>query len=350
MNEPTESLDDDSLSEDQRAIAAYHASGDYQRARSRRARSITRPRRRRWPDRELSPSTSFAMGLFGLSCLLLFFAIGAAALTDVLHQSLEAADFYLAFAMLELTFVMPAIVVFSFVVVVPMFWYGSVLLRFTLAALCVVPGAMCFAVRIDQEELVAATVSFLIVAALAVLIQMWSHWTLSHSREIDERLAPTGTRSIMELTVVTAFGCFALITLDPGNHVNEVLAAMSIAASIAVAVIAVLIAFLRPGRRNLFAASLVLVFALAGAFVLSGTRAFTAFGWAKLSSTLPLIVVASLYGLFVIAATMWLCVGWLRICGWICLNRDEERQARNSPTEDEWAERLFSEQPLGPQA
>jgi hypothetical protein len=351
MNESTNSIEIASLSEDQRAIVDYFASDAYLRASSHPRRPARR-RRRKWPDRQLSPTTSFVMGLAGLSGMLLFFGSAAPLLAGALYEGMDASNYYIAFTMFELTIILPAIIVFAFVAVTPMFWYGSVLLRFTLAAILMLPGCFVFldGFRSQTSRLnpIVALATFLIIAAVAVLIQMWSRWTLSHSRQIDARLAPTGTRSIMELTVVTAIGCFSLLGGDTSDYLDEMLVSMGIGFCTAVAVIAVLVAFLRPGRRNLFAASIAALFAFAGSFILSGTRAFAAFGWGQLPSMLPSLIALSFYGLILFFTIMWLCIGWLRVCGWICLNREEEKQVLANESREDWPQRLFSEQSTGP--
>jgi hypothetical protein len=353
MNQSSPKIATATPSEDQQAIAKYFASETYARTKSRPFRASSRPGRSRWPDRSLAPTTSFVMGLAGLSAMLFVLGTLAPMLTGELNWAMETSDNYVIFTMLDQTMIYPAIIVFAFVAVTPMFWYGSVLLRFVLAAILIVPACFGFLSQSDRLDppggfpLMFTTVgfaTFLTIGAVAVLVQMWSHWTLSHSRQIDAPLAPTGTRSIMELTVVTAVGCFAFLSVDASDFVEMLLLFMALGLCTAVAVLGMLIAFLRPGRRNFFAASISALFAFGGSFIYSGMHAFNAFGWGKLPSMLLPMVGASIYGAAVFGVVMCICVWWLRACGWVCLSRDDERQVRETASQDLWYEPFFSKE------
>lgn len=347
MNESSKSIEASSTSEDRRVVAEYLASDAYRRAKRRPKRTPLPNQTSKWPVRELSPTTSFVLGLVGLSGLLVLFGLAAPVLSEGLEEVLDASNHYLVFTVLEQAMVLPAVFVFAFATVTPMFWYGSVLLRFTLAAILTLPGCYLYIAE-SRLHPTAALATFLVIAAVAVLIQMWSRWKLSHSRQIDSPLSPTGTRSIMELTVVTALGCFALLSVDTGDEVESVLFSMAVGFCSAVAVLAVMIALLRPIGRNPFAACMATLFAFAASFGLAGMRAFSEFGWQQLPSMLPSLFAASLTGLVVFALVAWLCIGWLRVCGWICLSRQEERQVRAA--NEDWPQHWYSEatpDPLG---
>jgi hypothetical protein len=353
MNQSSPEIATATLSEDQQAIAEYFASETYARSKSRPIGASSRPGRSKWPDRSLAPTTSFVMGLAGLSAMLFILGTLAPMLTGELNWAMKTSDNYVVFTMLDQTMIYPAIMVFTFVAVTPMFWYGSVLLRFVLAAILIVPACFGFLSQSDRFDppsgfplifTAVACATFLTIGAIAVLVQMWSHWTLSHSRQIDSPLAPTGTRSIMELTVVTAVGCFAFLSVDTSDSdvVETLLLFMALGFCTAVAVIGMLIAFLRPGRRNFFAASISALFAFGGSFIYSGMHAFKAFGWGELPNMLLPMVVASVYGTAVFGGVMCICIWWLRVCGWVCLSREEERQVRETASQDLWCEPYVS--------
>jgi hypothetical protein len=226
-----------------------------------------------------------------------------------------------------------------------MFWYGSVLVRFGLALILIVPGCLGFLISSvwfysgDDFLSIFTTVAlamFVVIGVVAVLVQMWSHWTLSHSRPIDSRIAPARTRFIMELTGVAAIGCAVLVSIDTTELAETLLFFTTLSLCSSVAVLGMLIGFLRPQGRNFFAAAVSALFAFGGSFIYSGMHAFREFGWDQLPGMLPEIVLASSYGTVVLVAAMWLCIAWLRGSGWACLHRREEKRLREADRKDLW--------------
>jgi hypothetical protein len=346
LNPTSASIDDSPLSEDQRAIAEYFASETYAKAKSRR--KPIRPARNRlpkWPDRVLSPAVSFFMALTGLAILLVVAGMVAPVLIGSLRSVLDAGSAYVAFSIVDQTLVYPVIVVFTFAVMTPMFWYGSVLARFGLATILVVPGQItllsCFHWLQPHDGFakaftIAVYTMFLIIAAVAVLAQLWSRWTLSHSQPMDAPLAPAGTHNILELTGIAAVNCAIFMSLDTSEMVELLLLFIAIAFLFSLAALSFLIAFLRPHRRNFFAASIAVLFCFAGSFVYAGMHAFDGFGWQGLPRMLPSIVGVSVYGTIVFLAALWLGIWWLRCCGWVCLSKLDEKKVRESEKSEPW--------------
>ena len=57
------------------------------------------------------------------------------------------------------------------------------------------------------------------------------------------------------------------------------------------------------------------------ALLLNGFFAVAEFGWNSLIYGAPIMAAVSVYGTALIMGVMWLCLWWLRSCGWVCVNR-----------------------------
>lgn len=333
------------LSEDQRAVAEYFASDVYTHADIRRRRAARGASRDHWPNHSLSPLTSLWLGLIGLSAMLLVAATLAPMLAALLRAAVNPEDHFVVFTLLHQTAVLPAMVGFTFVIVATMFWCGSVAAKFPLAFLLAVPGgcaALGFATPVKHlglsgSQLAIITVAiYLLIATVAVVLQMWSRWTLSHSRPVDSLRDPTSTRAIMELTTVAALGCTLLMSMNMSDIVEPLLLFAALAVLLTFAALAMIIAVLRVDRRNLFAASLALLFAFSSSAVYSSAIAFDVFGWSKLPRLIVPILGSAAYGTMVICGVFWIAVMWMRGCGWICLSRQDERRVRERDKHSPW--------------
>jgi len=347
MNEtskPSESSghdDDPGHEDDQRAIAEYYASRTYALTATRPQQLRRSPDRPVWPDRVLSPETSFFVGLIGLSVALVAFGAAAPILHQMVIWSVGAGRNFILYAVLDQTMIYPAIMGFVFATVTPMFWYGSVLIRCAMATLIVLPG--CIVSYVSSRSLshfegywITTLALFCVIAAIPVMLQLATQWTLSHSRITAAPATPVGTRNIMELTIVAALGCAFFLRADTSEFVESLLFFSALGALCGVAAISMLIAFLRVGSRNLLAAGVTVVFAFAAAFIFSGMLAFLETGWAALPKMLLPIFASALYGTVALICLMWLYLWWLRSCGWACINKADEKQARESETLEPW--------------
>jgi hypothetical protein len=347
MNDALPNVDTSQHSKDRQAIADYFSSETYARRRSRH--KVARPAADVpiWPNPVLTPRTSFWMGLCGLSVMLLVFGNAAPILSGALRTVIDANDSYVIFVALDQTAILPALVCFAFAIVTPMFWYGSVLVRFALAIILIVPGCLGFAVSsawLDPTELFLLSFTrvvlamFVVIGVVAVLVQMWSHWTLSHSRPIVSRIERSKTRYIMELTGVAAMAFAAIVSIETDE--DELTEALLFFATLCLlstgAVLGMLIGFLRPQGRNFVAVAASAMFAFATSFIYAAMHAFEQFGWDKLPDMLPEVMLVSVYGTGVLLAAMWLCVAWLRGSGWACVHRREEKRLREADRKDLW--------------
>jgi hypothetical protein len=163
--------------------------------------------------------------------------------------------------------------------------------------------------------------SLLATAAIAVAIQLWSPWTMSH-RRVDNRALPRmGTRSMIELTAIAAAGCAVFVTVDVGDYFEGILLFGAIGLISAIAIAAALIVYFRAGSYPRATLIIGLTSAFAAAFLLNAFFAAEEYGWDVLTIEILLISGVSLYGAAVNIAVMWLCLRWLRFCGWRCIHR-----------------------------
>jgi hypothetical protein len=136
----------------------------------------------------------------------------------------------------------------------------------------------------------------------------------------------------MELTGVAAIGCAVFMVEGFGDIVEGILFFAAMGAISSLAVIAILIAFLREQSRNRWFATIAFVACFAMAWLMCGFFAVMEFSWDSLASNSVYISATSLVGATVIAAVMWLCVSWLRFCGWRCVNRGQKEASPNAGT------------------
>ena len=343
-----------SLSDDQKAVIDYFASPAYHRGTQVSAVAPVQ----RWTldalwmgDQRLSPSLSFWLGLAGLNVILLVFAVMMPTALHGVQTTLNRSPGYVATMLLLQTIVFPPIIAFSFATVTPMFWYGSVVVRTLAGAVMVLPA--CFVFYLTLSFLEGRPVDdfwfgfcgvmfaqFLTVGTVALIVQMWSPWTLSHARAAGTPLPPLGLRAMMELTGVAAVGCAIFLSVDTADILEGLMFFTGVGLLSSVAVIGVMIGFLRSENRSLLAAGISVVCAFATAFMLAAFFAVAEFGWDGLSYDFVLVAAVSLYGTAIICGVMWLCLWWLRNCGWQCVSREDEKRVKEIVTSDPYANRM----------
>jgi hypothetical protein len=332
--------DTPALSEDKRVISEYFASPAFQQSKRRRVAG----RERQWVldrfvtlDRDLVPTKSFCWGLFGLNTIFLLLGFAIPLLADALEIYLGRSRGAVQLVATA-TLVIPLVTGFSIATVTPMFWYGSIPFRAVVAALMVFPGCLSlygsmtlfnsFRGNAGFQFSVGLLALFLTTAAVALAIQMWSPWTLTHQRPAEAAIPPLGTRSMMELTGIAAIACAGLMFIDTGIVLKELLFFCGVGILSSLTVITFLIAFLRPGHRNYVAAIAALLLSYLTSFVATGFFEANDLGWQIDNYNFALIAQVSVIGVVLGGAVSWTGVWWLRSCGWLCISREEEKQRK----------------------
>jgi hypothetical protein len=139
---------------------------------------------------------------------------------------------------------------------------------------------------------------------------------------------------MIELTAIAAVGFSVFVSSEVVvEYIEGVLFFGGMGALMSIAVISASIAYFRPPvtTRSRWGLPRVisLIFAFSSACLLNGFIATMEFGWDVLTGEFLMIGLASLYGAAVILLLMWLCLRWLRLCGWSC----ERRGAGNRTAE-----------------
>jgi hypothetical protein len=328
---------------DQIEVESYFASEEFQRVPP--SSRIPRKERRVWPNRDISPATSFSMALVGFSLVYLLVGLFTGPAIDGLYASMDPANEMIAYCVVGQMFFIPMLVGLAMATVTPLFWYGSVLARFALASAVVLPGAIAFVMGCDADGAAESLFAmFLSIALVTVLVQLWTQWTISHSRAMDTPIQPTGTRSIMELTGIASVCCAVFAALDLTDIGLTVVLGILVSAIAAVAIVGMMIAQLRPRGGNLFAALISGLFAFTGSAVLCGSVAIFGVGFRSIGTRLPELIGVTVMGTAIFLVLMLMGIWWLRTCGWVCLNREQEKMARDAEAESPW-HRWFPEEP-----
>lgn len=320
---------------DQAAVAEYLGSGRYQRARA------AQPTSWRFGPPPPSPTDWLAPGLpslfagpAGMAAIVLAFGILFPLGMKALEEFVTRPSF-VPMMMLIQTLLLPPLISFGFAVVTPMFWYGRVSLRFALALLSTIPGCLGFAITASvldnlgpDDFWVAFTLvmfaSLLASAAVAVAFQFWSRWTMVHERLEGGPIPVPGIQSMIELTAIAAVGYLALVSTESAEYMIGILFFSALALLNALAVIAALIVYFRTvdGTQSRKAAMLIgLSFAFLTAFVFNGFFAVMEFGWDVLAPEVLRVSMVSLYGALISLVVIWMCLRWLRLAGWKCVDR-----------------------------
>ena len=286
--------------------------------------------------RDSEGASSFILGLLGLNGILILAGVAMPIGMELVEELFRTQPTYVVQVMVMQTLLFPPVICFSFVTVTPMFWYGSVVLRFVAGIVSVVPGCVAFLIAIEAVEnspdefpLQFAAVMFslfLAAGTVAVAVQLWTPWTLTHAVADDFRLPPTGTRAMMELTLVAAAGFAFFMAIDLVEIAIGLLFFSLAGLICAVAVITVQVAFMRRERIDRLAAAISVGCAFTASFCFGSFVAWAGFGWQSITSNLLLISLTSLYGTAVICGLNWVCLSWLKRCGWSCVRRDQGRK------------------------
>lgn len=323
---------DSTKNEDQREIADYFSSSRYARTQVQ-----NRQRERMIANIEIGESKSLFLGIGGLAGLVLLFGALMPLGMEVVEEAFSNGQPQFAvMCMIIQTLFYPPIVCFAFATVTPMFWYGSVFVRFAMASLSVIPGCVAFVIVLSLVEpgendiwldFFAVIFPYFITAAtIALGVQLWSPWTMAHVRDDPELCPPTGTRSMLELTGIAAIGCAVLANVDFSDVMEGLLFFLGFSVLASVGIISVLIIALGQDPSLKKAIAVTAAFAFAIAFFVNGFFAIMEYDWYALTSEFLLIAGVSLYGMCVIGILVAVCLRWLHHVGWTCVDRRRQRK------------------------
>lgn len=324
------------MNDDQGDIEAYLESGRYREIKeSRGARS--RPFR-------FDPLASLWSGVFGLAALS-FICFSSFPVAIHFLQEVNGLGFASSSA-ITITLIIPPLIVFSFLVITPTFWCGPILVRFLIALLMVGPSCVGFYFSMaswnpyfvnEWDPMLGMFTTmvgfFLASSSLSISLQIWSRWSLSHDGYVWS-IPATNTRTMIQLTGVTALLCAALAAIRTPDKGMFLVGGTALAIVITLPAIALVTSFMQEAKRNYFlAAGCLLVFF----FVALGVAAAMARDWIGQplqEQNFPEILGLGIYSTAVITASYASCIWWLRSCGWRCLSRKDMREKRSGQAGD----------------
>jgi len=276
--------------------------------------------------------TSFLSGLTGIAFALFVVAGSLPIMLEVVESSFRGALTFNVQMVVVQSLVLPLFILICLAATTAMFWYGSLFKRFGMAFLMVLPGFLVFLFSFSltnglrDEVSVFASVLFaqlLAGAVVAILIQFWTPWTLSHLRDATSPFPVTGIRSMIELTAIAAIG-FTLFKLIDVLRLYEGLIFFAIVGVLGTsACTRAMIVFLCEGKHNRKAIPLAMLATFVLAFAFNGFFAAANFGWGWESigyNFLPIGLLA-LYGAAILFGTVWMMLAWLYGCGWRCVDQ-----------------------------
>ncbi|TWT83560.1 hypothetical protein CA13_50260 [Planctomycetes bacterium CA13] len=278
--------------------------------------------------------TSLIAGFAGLSIALTVLCIMVPVTMELIEDFFPGQP---SFAMMMIVFqsiAFPGMILFSLAISAAMFWHGSVLLRFAIATLIVSPGTIAFVIAyrvvinandIDFIEGFCAVMftQMLATGLVAVAIQFWTPWTLTHYRESSEAIPPTGVRSIIELTLIAAVGFAAFGAIDVPQLLEGLLFFAAVGLLAGLICIGAIIALLQGKERNKRRLAASAITAFVAAFGFNAFFAVMEYGWYSIADYFFIVLPTSIYGTVLILGTVLLSIHWLRGCGWQCENRKE---------------------------
>ncbi|NNE00427.1 MAG: hypothetical protein HKN47_24170 [Pirellulaceae bacterium] len=224
----------------------------------------------------------------------------------------------------------PAATVGAIVIAVPMFWHISVLKRYLVAVAMFVPAVVGLSIGLivlldaPADEMVPGTVTlfsaaFVAAASVAVAFQMCSPWTLTHLRRSDEPLPRLGIRTLFELTMIVAITIAFIRLVESDMTSGPILLFAGIAGFASLMGILACIAFLRDGEVTVLALIGAGVAAFGMSFVFVSTIATLEYGWSSVWDQFYVTLPVTLVGAAIVFGTAYLCIYWLRQCGWRCV-------------------------------
>ncbi|TWU35279.1 hypothetical protein Q31b_53750 [Novipirellula aureliae] len=282
------------------------------------------------PKHALVSRTSFMSGLLGIAFALFFVGGMLPILMEIVESIYGTRLTYVVQMLVAQSLGLPVFILLCLATTAAMFWYGSLTMRFGMALLMVVPGFLTFLFSMSLFQNVSdipSTMSSVLLAQLlagatvAILIQFWTPWTLTHLRDADSPLPSTGIQSMIELTAIAAVS-FTLFKLIDVIDLYEGLIFFAVVGVLGTsACTRAMIVFLSKEKCDRRAIVLAMLVAYFLAFAFNGFFAVAEFGWDSIRNNVIQIALLALYGAAILFGTVWVTLAWLSGCGWQCVNR-----------------------------
>ncbi|MGB7348056.1 MAG: hypothetical protein WBD20_27775 [Pirellulaceae bacterium] len=215
------------------------------------------------------------------------------------------------------------------VLVVTMFWYPSVILRFVVAILILIPGTEAYFAThylASGHRLMkyyfgvdAMLMSFFVGAAVVGLTaQMMTRWELTHLQYGQRSRRVIGIPMLMELTGVAALAYALFRVLEGGQMSLQNGQFLLLGFLCSLPVLSGCFLILRPGCDKSIALVAFLCTASLASYVCVALRVVPEFGAKVLRNEFGSILVVSAIGTSIILLTTSASLIWLRFCGWNC--------------------------------
>ena len=290
---------------------------------------------------DFSPSglqqNSIFAGLLGISAVGIILAVAFPVIMEMIEDSglfqSGPPPFWIMMPLI-MSMMLPALAVGSINIAACMFWHVSIVGRFVAALFVFVPGVMAFLVAMSVVEgssppssfygdcASVFTAMFAASAIIGVVLQLCTPWTLTHYRTAEAEIPRIGTRTLFELTTAIAisFAFARMVAFDVTFPVMALFCGMSAFGS--VVGIYCIITFMRnetaPRRHYmislLVASSVSLCLVTFWAYMEYGSMIAVINDW-------YIAIPVTLFGGLIICLSMAVCLRWLYLCGWRCVEK-----------------------------
>ncbi|MFN3193184.1 MAG: hypothetical protein ACE361_21920 [Aureliella sp.] len=273
------------------------------------------------------------LAVFGLALLTFLAAIGMSLAMEVIDEWNIRPRPFVRFSFIVQSIFYPPVVCFCFTTTTLLFWYGPITLRFIAACCAVLPAVVGFCAFMDffdngptaslwGDVCVVMIAMLLSSTMVALMIQLWTRWTLTHSKS-QHFAPPTGIQSIIELTVIGAIASLAFTIVDLGYYWIGIAFFAAFGAGGTIAVLCSQIAYLRHEQNATWPYFIGILPAFACCYGVNSFFAAMEFGGGVATAFTGWYYIGPLavYGTLVVSALVGLQLYLLRKCGWRCIDR-----------------------------
>ncbi|QDT11093.1 hypothetical protein [Planctomycetes bacterium K23_9] len=284
-------------------------------------------------ETDLIPVWSVVSGLMGIGVALFFLGGLAGAGKYWLDEQIRAMPLPMNLQIVYLqTIYLPIAAISAVALVVIMFWFPSIILRFVTALFILAPGTTAFfwVYEVIQGDAIssffygvpALLMSFFVGSAtIGLAMQMMTPWELTHCQWQTRKRRLTGITSLMELTVVVALAYALFKRLEGGEISVQNAQLLSLGFLFSLPTLVACILFLRLEQSSRSRIQLALAFvalAWAGSFAFVCFEVIPYFGTSILPQKFSWLATLSLLGTLLTVLTTAISMAWLRFCGWSC--------------------------------